>query len=42
MIGAAAYLVDAAGRAVPGVSQGALQMGRYVARLIDAQIRGRE
>ncbi len=38
VIGDAAYLVDAAGRAVPGVSQGALQMGRYVARLIAARI----
>ncbi|HEX4388231.1 MAG TPA: NAD(P)/FAD-dependent oxidoreductase [Steroidobacteraceae bacterium] len=42
VIGDAAYLVDAAGRAVPGVSQGALQMGRYVARIIDAEIRGRD
>ena len=41
VIGDAAYLVDAAsGRPVPGVSQGALQMGRYVARLIDARLRG--
>jgi NADH dehydrogenase len=41
VIGDAAYLVDAAsGRPVPGVSQGALQMGRYVARLIDAELRG--
>jgi len=41
VIGDAAYLVDASGRVVPGVSQGALQEGRYVARLIDAQVRGR-
>ena len=41
VIGDAAYLVDAAGRVVPGVSQGALQMGRYVAHIIDAEIRGR-
>jgi NADH dehydrogenase len=35
VIGDAAYLVDSkSGRAVPGVSQGALQMGRYVARVI--------
>jgi NADH dehydrogenase len=35
VIGDAAYLVDSkSGRAVPGVSQGALQMGRYVARII--------
>jgi NADH dehydrogenase len=41
VIGDAAYLVDAAsGRAVPGVSQGALQMGRYVARLIAAELTG--
>lgn len=42
VIGDAAYLVDAAsGQAVPGVSQGALQMGRYVAALIDAETHGR-
>lgn len=42
VIGDAAYLLDAAsGRAVPGVSQGAIQMGRYVARLIDAEVRGK-
>jgi NADH:quinone reductase (non-electrogenic) len=41
VIGDAAWLIDpAGGTAVPGVSQGALQMGRYVARLIDAQLRG--
>ena len=41
VIGDAACLVDAAsGRAVPGVSQGAVQMGRYVAHVIDAQLRG--
>ncbi len=41
VIGDAAYLVDAAsGQPVPGVSQGALQMGRYVARVIDAELRG--
>jgi NADH dehydrogenase len=41
VIGDAAYLVDgASGKPVPGVSQGALQMGRYVAGLIDAQLRG--
>jgi NADH dehydrogenase len=38
VIGDAAYLVDAkTGRAVPGVSQGALQMGRYVARIISEE-----
>jgi len=41
VIGDAAYLVDSAtGRTVPGVSQSALQMGRYVARVIDARLRG--
>jgi NADH:ubiquinone reductase (H+-translocating) len=41
VIGDAAYLVDpATGQPVPGVSQGALQMGRYVAQLIDSQVRG--
>jgi NADH:ubiquinone reductase (H+-translocating) len=41
VIGDAAWLSDAAsGRAVPGVSQGALQMGRYVARVIEAELRG--
>jgi NADH:ubiquinone reductase (H+-translocating) len=41
VIGDAAYLVDSAsGQAVPGVSQGAIQMGRYVASLIDAEVRG--
>jgi len=42
VIGDAAWLIEAAsGAAVPGVSQGALQMGRYVARLIDAELRGK-
>jgi NADH dehydrogenase len=41
VIGDAASLTDTAGRVVPGVSQGALQMGRYVAAVIDAQVRGR-
>jgi NADH:ubiquinone reductase (H+-translocating) len=41
VIGDAAYLPDpATGQPVPGVSQGALQMGRYVARVIDAEVRG--
>jgi NADH dehydrogenase len=41
VIGDAAYSVDpVTARPVPGVSQGALQMGRYVARLIDAEVRG--
>jgi NADH:quinone reductase (non-electrogenic) len=42
VIGDAAWLIDAAsGAAVPGVSQGALQMGRYVARVIDAELLGK-
>ena len=41
VIGDAAYLVDSkSGRPVPGVSQGALQMGRYVARVIAEGIQG--
>jgi NADH dehydrogenase len=41
VIGDAAYLVDAAsGQVVPGVSQGALQMGRYVAAVIAAELGG--
>ena len=39
VIGDAAYLVDSkTDRQVPGVSQGALQMGRYVARVIEQDI----
>jgi NADH:ubiquinone reductase (H+-translocating) len=42
VIGDAAWLVDPASQQpVPGVSQGALQMGRYVASIIDAEVRGR-
>jgi NADH:ubiquinone reductase (H+-translocating) len=41
VIGDAAYSVDpVTTQPVPGVSQGALQMGRYVARVIDAEVRG--
>jgi len=41
VIGDAAWLIDpGSGAPVPGVSQGALQMGRYVARIIDAELRG--
>jgi NADH dehydrogenase len=41
VIGDAAYLVDSAtGQPVPGVSQGALQMGRYVASVIEQEVRG--
>jgi NADH dehydrogenase len=42
VIGDAAWLTDPlTGVPVPGVSQGAMQMGRYVARVIDAELRGR-
>jgi NADH:ubiquinone reductase (H+-translocating) len=41
VIGDAAYLVDSlTGRQVPGVSQGALQMGRYVAKVIKEDLEG--
>ena len=41
VIGDAAWLIDpVSGAPVPGVSQGALQMGRYVAGVIDAELRG--
>ncbi len=41
VIGDAAWLIDPKNAApVPGVSQGALQMGRYVAGIIDAELRG--
>ncbi|MBS0379884.1 MAG: NAD(P)/FAD-dependent oxidoreductase [Proteobacteria bacterium] len=40
VIGDAASLTDDRGRVVPGVSQGALQMGRYVAELIERRVRG--
>ena len=41
VIGDAATLVDSkTGKAVPGVSQGAMQMGRYVARVIEEDLRG--
>jgi NADH dehydrogenase len=40
VIGDAAYLIDwKTDKQVPGVSQGALQMGRYVARVIQQEIR---
>ena len=42
VIGDAAWLLDpATGLPVPGVSQGALQMGRYVARIMDAELVGK-
>jgi len=40
VIGDAAWLEDAGGRVVPGVSQGAMQMGRYVARVIARELAG--
>ena len=40
VIGDAAYFEEAPARAVPGVSQAALQMGRYVARAIIAEMAG--
>jgi NADH dehydrogenase len=41
VIGDAAYLVDSkSGQQVPGVSQGAMQMGRYVARVIEQELQG--
>lgn len=42
VIGDAAYLVDSkSGHQVPGVSQGALQMGRYVAKIIREELVGK-
>jgi NADH:ubiquinone reductase (H+-translocating) len=42
VIGDAAHLIEARSKApVPGVSQGAMQMGRYVARIIREEIRGK-
>jgi NADH dehydrogenase len=40
-IGDLAFLKDAKGKAVPGVSPAAMQMGRYVAGLIEADLCGR-
>jgi NADH:quinone reductase (non-electrogenic) len=41
VIGDAAFLVDSkTGKPVPGVSQGALQMGKYVARIIKEEQKG--
>ena len=39
-VGDIASLVDVNGVAVPGVAQGAMQMGRHVARLIERELRG--
>jgi NADH dehydrogenase len=42
VIGDAAYLIDShTGGQVPGVSQGALQMGRYVAKVIQEDLEGK-
>jgi len=41
VIGDLAKLTDAKGREVPGLAQGAIQQGRYVARLLRARQRGR-
>ena len=42
VIGDAAYLLDSkTGQQVPGVSQGALQMGRYVAKIIRESLAGK-
>jgi NADH dehydrogenase len=41
-VGDLAHVTDpASGKIVPGVAQGALQMGRYVARLIEREVAGR-
>jgi len=43
VIGDAAFLVDSkTGKQVPGVSQGALQMGRYVAKVIEQELSGKQ
>ena len=39
-IGDIVTLTDANGRVVPGVAQGAMQMGAHVARLIESELRG--
>jgi NADH dehydrogenase len=42
VIGDAAYLIDSkTGHQVPGVSQGALQMGRYVAKVVQEDLAGK-
>jgi NADH dehydrogenase len=41
VIGDSAHLIDSkTGRVVPGVSQGALQMGKFVARVIEQELKG--
>lgn len=40
-IGDTALVIDADGRPVPGIAPAAKQMGRYVARVIDARVAGR-
>ena len=39
-LGDIASLTDAAGQVVPGVAQGAMQMGRHAAKLIEREIKG--
>jgi NADH dehydrogenase len=42
VVGDSAYLLDSrTGKQVPGVSQGAMQMGRYVARVIQEDLAGK-
>jgi NADH dehydrogenase len=38
VVGDLASVTDAKGQQVPGVAQGAIQMGRYVAKIIDAEV----
>jgi NADH dehydrogenase len=40
VIGDLAHFNDAAGKPLPGVAQVAIQQGRYVAKLIEARLRG--
>lgn len=40
VIGDAAFLVDAKGQTVPGVSPAAMQEGRHVARIIESELEG--
>jgi NADH dehydrogenase len=41
VVGDLAAVTDAEGKQVPGVAQGATQMGRYVAQLVDAEVRAK-
>jgi NADH dehydrogenase len=42
VIGDTASVVDQAGRPVPGIAPAAKQMGRYVAQVIEARVKGRK